>query len=142
MNLTINSSLVIPVSELQWRFSKASGPGGQNVNKTDSRVELIFDIKGSSVLIDFQKQRLMERYKNRLIRGCLKVVAAEERSQYQNRQYASMRMADLLREGLKPPPKPRKPTKPTRRSQQRRIDSKKQRGALKQQRQNKPSLAD
>ena len=142
MNLTINSSLVIPVSELQWRFSKASGPGGQNVNKTDSRVELIFDIKGSSVLLPFQKQRLLERYQSRLGSGCLRVVADQERSQYQNRQLASRRMADLLREGLKPPPKPRKPTKPTRASQQRRVDSKKQRGALKQQRQNKPSISD
>ncbi len=142
MNLTINTSLVIPVSELQWRFSKASGPGGQKVNKTDSRVELIFDIKGSSVLLPFQKQRLLERYQSRLGSGCLRVVAAEERSQYQNRQLASARMTDLLREGLKPPPQSRKATKPTRASQQRRVNSKKQRGALKQQRQNKPSISD
>ena len=142
MNLTIHPRLVIPLSELQWRFSKASGPGGQNVNKTDSRVELIFDIKGSSVLIAFQKQRLMERYKNRLISGCLKVVAAEERSQYQNRKLASTRMAELLREGLKPPPKSRRPTKPSLASQQRRITSKKKRGALKRQRLSKPSICD
>ena len=142
MFLTIKSSLVIPLKELQWRFSRSSGPGGQSVNKTDSRVELIFDIEGSSVLIPSQKERLLEKYQSRLIGSCLRVVASDERSQYKNRQLASNRMANLIREGLKPSSKSRRITKPTRASQQRRIDKKKQRGALKQQRQSKPSIND
>ena len=142
MDLNINSRLVIPSKELKWRFSRASGPGGQGVNTTDSRVELIFDVKNSSVITHFQKKRLLERLENRLVDGYLRVVASEERSQYQNRQFASNRMAALLREGLKPQPKARRRTKPTRASQKRRLESKKKRGALKQNRQSKPFLND
>ena len=142
MDLTINSRLVIPSNELKWRFSKSSGPGGQSVNKTDSRVELVFDIKRSSVFGPFHKKRLLERLKKRCINGCLNIVVKEERSQYQNRQLALDRLADLLHEGLKPPPKERKVTKPTHASQKRRVNDKKHRGALKQTRQNKPSTED
>ena len=142
MDLHINSRLVIPAKELKWRFSKSSGPGGQSVNKTDSRVELVFDIKRSSVFGPFHKQRLLERLQNRCVNGCLNIVASEERSQYQNRQLAIARLANLLQEGLKPPPKARKATKPTRASQKRRVTDKKYRGALKQTRQSKPSTDD
>ena len=142
MDLNINSRLVIPSNELKWRFSKSSGPGGQSVNKTDSRVELIFDIKRSSIFGPFQKKRLLEQLENRCVNGCLNIVASEERSQYQNRQLAMARLADLLQEGLKPPPKARKATKPTRASQKRRVTAKKHRGALKQTRQSKPSTED
>ena len=142
MDLTINSRLVIPSNELKWRFSKSSGPGGQGVNKTDSRVELVFDIKRSSVFGPFHKKRLLERLENQCVNGCLNIVASEERSQYQNRQLAMARLADLLQEGLKPPPKARKATKPTRASQKRRVTTKKHRGALKQTRQSKPSPDD
>ncbi len=142
MNLTINSRLVIPSNELKWRFSKSSGPGGQGVNKTDSRVELVFDIKRSSVFSPFHKKRLLERLENRCVNGSLNIIASEERSQYQNRQLAMARLADLLEEGLNPPPKERKATKPTRASQKRRVTAKKHRGALKQTRQSKPSTDD
>ncbi len=142
MDLHINSRLVIPAKELKWRFSKSSGPGGQSVNKTDSRVELVFDIKRSSVFGPFHKQRLLERLQNRCVNGCLNIVASEERSQYQNRQLAIARLTNLLQEGLKPPPKARKTTKPTRTSQKRRVTAKKHRGALKQIRQSKPSADD
>ncbi len=142
MDLTINSSLVIPSKELKWRFSKSSGPGGQGVNTTDSRVELVFDIKRSSVFGPFHKKRLLVRLENRCVNGCLNVVASENRSQYQNRQLAIARLAELLREGLKPPPKARKVTKPTRASQKRRVTAKKHRGALKQARQSKPSTCE
>ena len=141
-DLRVNSQLVIPSAELQWRFSKASGPGGQNVNKTNSRVELIFDLNATSALGPFRKKRLLNQLQHRLVAGCVRVVAAEERSQYQNRQLALVRLAELLREGLKPPPKPRKATKPTRASQKRRVTAKKHRGALKQTRQSKPSTDD
>ena len=142
MDLPIHSLLVIPSNELKWRFSKSSGPGGQGVNTTDSRVELIFDIKHSSAIGLFHKQRLLEQLKTRCTNGCLNIVAAEERSQYQNRQLALARLTNLLKEGLKPPPKARKATKPTHYSQKRRIASKKHRSALKKKRQNKSSRDD
>ncbi len=142
MGLTINAYLVIPSKELKWRFSRSSGPGGQGVNTTDSRVELTFDIKSSSVIGAFHKQRLLEQLKSRSINGRLIIVAAEQRSQHQNRQLALARLANLLQEGLKPPPKSRKTTKPTCASQRRRIDAKKRRSALKQKRQSKPSTDD
>ncbi len=142
MNLTVNSNLVIPSNELKWRFSRSSGPGGQGVNKTDSRVELVFDIYRSSVIGPFNKQRLIERLEKRCINGCLNIVAQEERSQYQNRQLALARLADVLREGLKPPPKERNGTKPTRASKKRRFIAKKHRSALKKKRQTKPSTED
>ena len=139
-DLRINSQLVIPSAELQWRFSKASGPGGQNVNKTNSRVELIFDLKASSALGPFRKQHLLNQLKHHLAAGCVRVVAADERSQYQNRQLALTRLAELLRMGLKAVPKTRKPTKPSRGAKQRRVQAKKLRGELKRTRQSKPSL--
>ncbi len=142
MDLTINSNLVIPSNELKWRFSRSSGPGGQGVNKTDSRVELVFDIFRCSVIDPFHKQRLLTRLEHRCVNGRLKIVASEERSQYQNRQLALTRLAGLLHEGLKPLPKTRKATKPTRASQKRRVNAKKYRGALKQKRQSKPSADD
>ena len=142
MDLTINSRLVIPSNELKWRFSRSSGPGGQGVNKTNSRVELVFDIKRSSVFGPFHKKWLLERLENRCDNGCLNIVASEKRSQYQNRQLALARLASLLLEGLKPPPMIREATKPTRASQKRRLITKKHRGALKKKRQSKPSKDD
>ena len=142
MDLAINSRLVIPAAELKWRFSRSSGPGGQGVNTTDSRVELVFDIKRSSVINTFYKQRLLEKLENRCRNGCLKIVVAQERSQYQNRKLALDHLADLLRLGLSPPPKTRQATKPTRASEKRRISAKKHRSELKQKRQNKPSTDD
>tara|TARA_Y100001970_G_C14054122_1_gene760558 strand:+ start:16 stop:444 length:429 start_codon:yes stop_codon:yes gene_type:complete len=142
MNLTINSNFVIPSNELKWRFSKSSGPGGQGVNTTDSRVEVTFDIKNSSVISPFQKQRLLKQLEKKCVQGCLNIVAAEERSQYQNRQLALGRLSALLREGLTPPPKARKATKPSLSSQKRKIADKKHRSSLKQKRQNKHSQDD
>ncbi len=81
MDLAINSRLVIPSNELKWRFSRSSGPGGQGVNTTDSRVELGFDIKNSSVISPFHKQRLLKTLENRCANGCLNIVIKEERSQ-------------------------------------------------------------
>ena len=135
MHLRINPRLVIPSNELKWRFSRSSGPGGQGVNTTDSRVELIFDIKRSTVISSFHKQRLLQKLEHRSINGCLNIIAKEERSQYQNRKLALVRLTELLTEGLKPPPKSRKATKPTRASKKRRINAKKHRSALKQKRQ-------
>ena len=139
-DLVVNKRLVIPARELQWRFSRASGPGGQGVNTTDSRVELLLDLEACSVLGPVRRARLLERLGSRLSDGCLRVVAAEERSQWQNRQAAMARLSDLLRDALKPPPPSRKATRPSRGAEKRRLESKKKRGDLKRQRRNKPTM--
>lgn len=141
-DLVVNNRLVIPARELQWRFSRASGPGGQGVNTTDSRVELLLDLEACSVLGPVRRARLLERLGSRLSDGCLRVVAAEERSQWQNRQAAMDRLSDLLREGLKPPPPSRKATRPGRGAVKRRLEAKKKRSDLKRQRRNKPTPED
>ena len=138
-DLVVNKRLVIPSRDLQWRFSRASGPGGQGVNTTDSRVELILDLETCSVLGPVRRARLLESLGSRLSDGCLRVVAAEERSQWQNRQVAMARLSDLLREGLTPPPPSRKATRPGRGAVKRRLEAKKKRGDLKRQRRNKPT---
>ena len=139
-DLFVNDRLVIPAAELQWRFSRASGPGGQGVNTTDSRVELVLDLDHCLVLGPFRRERLKQRLGSRLAEGCLRVVVAEERSQWQNRQVAMARLAELLRDGLKPPPPPREATRPGRGAVKRRLEAKKKRGELKRQRRNRPTL--
>ena len=139
-DLVVNDRLIIPSRDLRWRFSRSSGPGGQGVNTTDSRVELVLDIAGCSCLGPFRRARLLEHFQTRLVEGCLRVVVAEERSQWQNRQKALHRMADLLRQGLQPPPPSRKSTRPGRGAVRRRLEAKKKRGDLKRQRSNRPTL--
>ena len=139
-DLHVSAAVVIPAAELQWRFSRSSGPGGQNVNKVETAVELGFDLEGTGAIGPFQKQRLLERLGSRCVAGCLRVAVSEHRSQYQNRQLAMQRLGDLLREGLKPPPKLRKPTKPTRGAVKRRVDAKKQKSQIKQDRQRSASM--
>ena len=117
---------VVPDNELSWRFSRSSGPGGQSVNTTDSRVELIFDLEASQAFPESLKQRALARVGERVV-----IIAQEHRSQLRNRQAAEDRLAELLVEAMKPPPKPRVPTKPTKASKQRRLDSKKKRGETK-----------
>ena len=141
-DLPINGTLVIPASELGWRFSRASGPGGQGVNTTDSRVELVFDLAASQVLPEPLRQRALARLQGRLTAGVLVVVAAEHRSQWLNRQAAQKRLAELLRQAIEPPPPPRRRTKPTRGSQERRLAAKNRRGAIKDQRRRKGSGAE
>ena len=141
-DLPINGTLVIPASELGWRFSRASGPGGQGVNTTDSRVELVFDLAASPALPEPLRQRALARLQGRLTAGVLVVVAAEHRSQWLNRQAAQKRLAELLRQAIEPPPPPRRRTKPTRGSQERRLAAKNRRGAIKDQRRRKGSGAE
>ena len=139
-DLHVSAAVVIPAAELQWRFSRSYGPGGQNVNKVETAVELGFDLEGTGAIGPFQKQRLLERLGSRCVAGCLRVAVSEHRSQYQNRQLALQRLGDLLREALKPPPKLRKPTKPTRGAVKRRVEAKKQRSQIKQDRQRRASM--
>tara|TARA_B100000579_G_scaffold406395_1_gene392814 strand:- start:533 stop:955 length:423 start_codon:yes stop_codon:yes gene_type:complete len=137
MNLTINSKLKIPTNEIQWRFSRSSGAGGQNVNKTDSRVEIVFNVSKSNTLTPYQKHRISIQDEIKLIKGCICIAVQDKRTQYQNKQLALTRLAKTLRKLLKPPPKKRKETVPTRTSQRKRVESKKKRGELKRKRQSK-----
>jgi ribosome-associated protein len=130
-NLPLGDGLVIPASELVWRFSRASGPGGQGVNTTDSRVELVFDLAASDALPPPLRERALRRLAARLTPAGLVVVAAEHRSQWRNRQAAQQRLLALLREALAPPAPPRRRTRPTRSSVERRLKAKRQRGAIK-----------
>ena len=123
--------LVLPAAELVERFSRSAGPGGQSVNTTDSRVELVFDVASSTALSDPQRRRALTRLAGQLVDGTVVAVASEHRSQHRNRVAARERLADLLRRSLAPPPPSRRPTKPTRGSQRRRLKAKKERGATK-----------
>ena len=129
--MKVTDRLDIPDSELSWRFSRSSGPGGQSVNTSDSRAELSFDIARSGALDEHLRARALERLAGRLVDGVLTVAASEHRSQLQNREAAALRLAQLLREATVPPPAPRRPTKPTRSSKERRLEGKRQRSALK-----------
>ena len=137
MNLTINSKIKIPTNEIQWRFSRSSGAGGQNVNKTDSRVEIVFNVSESKTLTPYQKHRISIQNEVKLSNGCICIAVQDKRTQYQNRQLALSRLASTLRQLLKPPPKKRTETIPTRLSQMKRLESKKKRGELKKSRQSK-----
>jgi len=123
--------LVLPAAELVERFSRSAGPGGQSVNTTDSRVELVFDVTSTTALSDPQRRRALARLAGQLVDGTVVMVASEHRSQHRNRVAARERLADLLRRALAPPPPSRRPTRPTRGSQRRRLKAKKERGATK-----------
>lgn len=124
--------MVIPAAELQLRFSRSGGAGGQNVNKRDTQVEILFDIGASSVLDDTQRRRIRTRLRNRInADDVLAVVCSEERTQGMNRERALDRLAELLWDALAPPPKTRRVTRPSRGSVERRITEKKRRGETK-----------
>ena len=127
----IPRGLLIPEGELVERFSRSAGPGGQGVNTTDSRVELLFDPAASTVLTAAQRQRVLSALGSRLVGGRLSIVASERRSQLRNRATARDRLVALLREALAPPPPPRRATRPTRGSQHRRLEAKKRRAQIK-----------
>jgi ribosome-associated protein len=129
--LTVDSGLTIPESELSWRFSRSSGPGGQGVNTADSRVELVWDVAGSAVLSPVQRERLLERLGGRLVDGKLTIAASEHRAQLRNREAARARLADTVTDALRPPAAPRRPTRPSRGARERRLDAKKRRTDIK-----------
>ena len=130
-DLVVSRSWVVPAAELHERFSRSSGPGGQSVNTTDSRVELVYAVASSRAVPEHLRARVLERLADRLVRGSLTVTAAEFRSQHANRQAARERMVTILRDAAAPPPRRRRATRPTRGSQERRIAAKKRRGETK-----------
>ena len=127
------NGLVVPAGELVEQFSHASGPGGQGVNTTDSRVQLRFDIGTTTALDETQRQRALQELSTRLSGTVLVINAAEHRSQRRNRTAARERLSTLLRDALVPP-RPRKRTKPTRGSKRRRLKAKRIRSEVKQNR--------
>lgn len=122
--------LRVPASELTEQFSHASGPGGQGVNTTDSRVQLSLDLATTTALDEEQRERALTHLSTRLAGTVLTIAAAEQRSQRQNRIAARERLAALLREAVTPPV-PRRATRPTRGSRRRRLEAKRQRSDLK-----------
>jgi ribosome-associated protein len=124
MALEVTSWVTIPDADLSLSFVRASGPGGQNVNKVASAVQLRFDLAGTVALADPVKERLRKLAGRRVTDdGGLLIIARNHRTQEQNRREAFDRLAELIREALIPP-KPRKPTKPTRASKERRLQTK------------------
>lgn len=120
----------MPAGELIEQFSRASGPGGQGVNTTDSRVQLSLDLATTSALDDVQRERVLAHLAGRLTGTVLMIDAAEQRSQRQNRSAARLRLAGLLREAVCPPVV-RRPTRPTKASRRRRLEAKRQRSETK-----------
>lgn len=132
--LIITKTLTIPLAELEFRYARGGGPGGQNVNKVETKVELLFDVAGSPSLSDADRALLAARLRSRLdTAGILHIVAGESRSQWQNRQAALTRFMELLQTALKPVKK-RVKTKVSRAAKQRRIDDKKKQSEKKRMR--------
>jgi ribosome-associated protein len=130
-DVRVNDRLTIPAAELAWRFSRSSGPGGQGVNTTDSRVELSWDLTGSTVLPPVLKERAVSRLGARLVHGVLTITASEFRSQLRNREAAADRLAGLVAAAIAPPPRARRATRPSKGAVERRIADKKRRGQVK-----------
>jgi ribosome-associated protein len=133
--IPINQTLSVPESELQFRFSTGGGPGGQHVNKTATRVTLLFDVANSPSLDEETRVRLLDRLASRLDRrGLLHIDVHESRSQWQNRATAVARFQRVLAEALVEQAE-RRPTRPTRQSREQRLEEKKRRSAVKRDRQ-------
>lgn len=127
----VPKGLRIPADELEERFSRSGGPGGQGVNTTDSRVELLFEPGTSGALTEAQRERVLTTLADRLVHDRISIVASEHRSQFRNRAAARERLADLLRSTLAPAPPTRRATRRTRGSQLRRLETKRRRGEIK-----------
>ena len=131
MNTSVKAArITVPESEMMWRFSRASGPGGQSVNTTDSRVELLWNLTNTAAFTDDQKTLATTRLRGRLIDGTITIVASQYKSQHRNREAARIRLETLLARALIPP-KTRHATKPGRGARQRRLDQKKRRSDTK-----------
>jgi ribosome-associated protein len=123
--IRVTRSVSIPRSEIDFRFSRSSGPGGQHAQKSDTRVEASFDVEASSALSETQKRRVVAR-----AGPVLRAVAQDERSQWRNRELATERLVESLRQALKVERR-RRPTKPTKASRERRLEQKRRRSDTK-----------
>jgi ribosome-associated protein len=124
-SIRVTRSVSIPRAEIELRFSRSSGPGGQHAQKSDTRVEAVFDVERSSALSDVQKRRVIAK-----AGPVLRAVAQDERSQWRNRELATERLVEELREALRVP-RPRRKTKPTRASVEKRLEGKRRRSDVK-----------
>ena len=122
--------LTLPESELSWRFTRSSGPGGQHVNTSDTRVELTWSLETTTVLTDAQRERARVALRSRLVDGRLTIVSSQYRSQLRNRDAARVRLEQLVAQAIVPP-RPRHATTPSRAARARRVDAKKRRGEIK-----------
>jgi ribosome-associated protein len=130
--LDIGAAQQLREDELAFRYTRSGGPGGQHVNTSSTRVELVFDLAGSPALTERERSLARRRLRTRLdSEGRLRVVAQDERSRARNRAIAVERFCELMREALRPPPPPRRPTRPTRAAREVRLDEKRQRGTRK-----------
>lgn len=127
----IPHGLTIPATDLTEQFARSSGPGGQGVNTTDSKVQLSLDLAATSALDEGQRRRAIRNLSTRLSGTVLQVEASSQRSQLRNRNEARRRLAALLREALAPPPPPRRRTRPTKGSVRRRLAAKRHRSDIK-----------
>lgn len=129
--LEVDDSLWIPRAELTYRATRSGGPGGQHVNTSSTRVELLWDVAGSPSVTEAQRARLREKLANRMdAEGVLRLAASEHRSQHQNKEAVTQRLVELLREALYVAP-PRKKTRPTRASREKRLELKRLHAAKK-----------
>jgi ribosome-associated protein len=124
-SIRVMRSVSIPRSEVELRFSRSSGPGGQHAQKSDTRVEAVFDVEASASLSEAQKRRVLAK-----AGPIVRAVAQDERSQWRNRELAYERIAEALREALRVR-RPRRATKPSKSAVERRLDEKRSRGATK-----------
>jgi ribosome-associated protein len=132
--LHITNTLAIPLSELRFRFTRSGGPGGQHVNRSATRVELLFDVAGSHSLTEAQRERALKALAPYIDSdGILHLISQTFRSQLRNREEVVERFQTLMRKAMRVP-KRRRPTQPSRAAQERRLASKRQRSELKRQR--------
>jgi ribosome-associated protein len=124
-SIRVTRSVVLPFSEVQLRFSRSSGPGGQHANRSETRVEAVLDVGASQALTEIQRRRVLAR-----VGPVIRAVAQDERSQWRNRELAIERVAAQLREALRVERK-RVPTKPSRASRERRLEDKRRRSETK-----------
>jgi ribosome-associated protein len=124
-SIRVTRSVAIPLAEIELRFSRSSGPGGQHAQRTESRVEAVFDVEASAALSPAQKRRVIAK-----AGPVLRAVAQDERSQWRNRELAIERLVEALRDALRVP-RQRRPTKPTAASRARRLEAKRRRSETK-----------